>query len=81
MGNISDKHLQTVCLRGGEESCAYLLLGGNGTECAKTYPFFTEIIDVRLADGEMRNKGDNCSGPPEFKLNFKLHIVKNDKTV
>jgi hypothetical protein len=76
----SEKHVRTFCLgknREGGEVCSYLLFGA-GAECAKAWPSYLAVIRVRLAAGEMKARGDNCTGPPKFSSNLKLRVVKND---
>ena len=59
---IDEKHLKDVCkAKQGEESCAFLVLGLNGWECAK-FTNFEDMIRERIAEGTMRSKGDNCEG-------------------
>ncbi|MDP1719223.1 MAG: hypothetical protein Q8L24_02240 [bacterium] len=39
----------------------------NGFECAKNTPIEGIIWQKRI-EGSMVAKGDNCSGPPDFKV-------------
>lgn len=65
----SEQHITSVCKRGqGSETCRYLSFGGQGFVCAKGTDIGT-IIDRRSAEGTMKSKGNNCSGPPNFTPN------------
>lgn len=56
------------------EVYAYFVIGEKA-ECAKTWPRLAAAIEVRPAAGEMNAKGDDCSGPPKFVSNLKLHPI------
>ena len=62
MSTIESKHAKEICKVGqGDECCAFLVMGRDGFECVKG----TELkllIDLRLAEGTMNAKGDNCKG-------------------
>ncbi|HXK38036.1 MAG TPA: hypothetical protein VJ579_03135 [Candidatus Paceibacterota bacterium] len=61
-------HAESVCKVGKEvETCSFLCLGAGGHKCAKGTPLEPEIRR-KLERGEMRSKGDNCSGAPDFKV-------------
>jgi hypothetical protein len=65
---LEKKHVDDACAIGtGSKTCSYLLLGANGFECAKENPGMKTLIDERRRSGTMSAKGDNCSGPPDFK--------------
>ncbi len=62
MNKIDDKDITEVCKLGqGEECCAYLILGSSGAKCAKG-TMLAYNIELRLANGTMNAKGDNCEG-------------------
>lgn len=64
MEKISDSHAQSVCLIGQrKETCSFLTVGSGGWECLKGSNFEKAI---RIRQPQMRSKGDNCSGPPNF---------------
>ena len=63
---LPNGHEEKVCKAGcGEATCAFLTAGGDGFRCAKD-SVIEKNIRQRLAEGTMRAKGDNCSGPPDF---------------
>jgi hypothetical protein len=63
---VEDAHCENVCKRGqGAATCRFLTFG-KGFSCAKGSGLEPEIQS--RAD-TMRSKGNNCSGPPEFKPN------------
>ena len=67
IAQIPGGHERSVCRLGdGEATCAFLMFGG-GWLCAKAVPGIAATVRGRLAAGTMVAKGDNCSGPPEFK--------------
>lgn len=60
-------YLEAVCKLGqGEKACSFLMHDGSNPSCAKGSGFEI-IIRQRRAEGSIRSRGDNCSGPPEFK--------------
>ena len=62
---MTPDHAKEMCKVGqGEECCAFLLMGADGFECAKG-TFAEDVINLRLAEGTMNAKGDNCSGYTE----------------
>lgn len=63
MNKIESKtHIKEVCKIGqGEECCAYFVIGAGGSECAKG-TMLAYNIELRLANGTMNAKGDNCEG-------------------
>ncbi len=64
--DIPDDHLENVCRPGkGKSTCVFLMFGA-GFECAKKTGF-EKLLRDRRAQGETNAKGDNCSGPPDFK--------------
>jgi hypothetical protein len=66
MPEITREQVFKLCLPGsGEKTCAYLTMGP-GWNCAKGESF-ERAITQRAALGLMTAKGNNCSGPPEFK--------------
>ncbi len=58
---ISDKLLKEVCKISQKECCRYLICGAEGFVCAKLTPMKT-ILDIRVANNDMRAQGDNCKG-------------------
>lgn len=61
------EHLNQVCKLGqGKEVCRYLCFHRGKMACAKGSAL-QSIIDERSAQGTMSAKGDNCSGPSEFR--------------
>ncbi len=59
---ITEVWLKDTCLLGhGESTCAFLILDGSGFQCAKGTGIET-TIRLRLAEGMMGAKGDNCDG-------------------
>lgn len=59
-----------VCKKGqGAATCCFLGMGGHptGMKCLKGSDFEPAIRE-NMTRGTMRAKGDNCSGPPEFKI-------------
>lgn len=64
--NIADDLAEKMCRgKGGAHTCSFLMMGGNGWECAKGTPVEGIILDRRRA-GTMNAIGDNCSGAPDF---------------
>jgi hypothetical protein len=57
----------TVCKKGqGEATCSYLGLSPESFRCMKG-SYLERIIKMRRQEDLMAAKGDNCSGPPDFK--------------
>jgi hypothetical protein len=73
---LSDNRVKEICRIGqGGGTCAFLSFDPNtGFFCAKGTGL-ERVIFMRLAHGESRSKGDNCAGPP----NFKLHDIRVDE--
>lgn len=61
MGGLPEAHVKQVCQPGTEYCCRYLLLGFAGWGCGK-HLGLRSLIDQRVEAGEMRARGDNCSG-------------------
>lgn len=59
---MKDKFVKEICKPGTAECCRYLLMGGNGWECAKLQPQTKAHLDDRVARNDMRATGDNCDG-------------------
>lgn len=59
---IPDEYVMRVCKPGSEETCRYLLLGPKGWTCGKMDPGAKNTLDLRVASGMMKAKGDNCIG-------------------
>jgi hypothetical protein len=57
---------ETCKIGQGEECCAFLVMGTGGFECAKGTSLHN-AINLRLAEGTMNAKGDNCEGYVEAK--------------
>lgn len=64
---ITDDHVKNVCGLGQGEKCCAFLASRARWECAKDIPGVRDTILLRLAAGTMVAKGDNCSGPPDFR--------------
>lgn len=62
---LAESYLEKVC-KFGQESlvCRFLVLGTQGLSCAKKTSSFRDTIEQKK--GEMRARGNNCSGPPDF---------------
>ena len=57
----------TVCKIGkGRETCGFLGMSGVKFQCLKGSSFESKIRE-RQRQNSLGAKGDNCSGPPEFK--------------
>lgn len=68
MATIRNDRLNNVCKPGkGPFTCSYLGMGEQGLECLKSTEFQKAIDHMRAAKS-MVAMGDNCSGPPEFRL-------------
>lgn len=67
---LSEEHTRLICKKGmGGNCCSYLAMTVPNTwACAKELPDIYPIIDRRRAEGTMVAKGNNCSGPPDFKV-------------
>lgn len=60
--DITADDIEKVCgLGSGEKCCRYLGMGPKGWQCLK-HSSFREMIDARMAAGQMVAKGDNCEG-------------------
>lgn len=65
------EHVKNVCKIGqGNDCCRYLVLGGNGFECAKHTELAT-LLDTRVKDNTITAQGDNCEGKTVEELNAK----------
>ena len=66
--DIPEEKIKTLCKPGdGAATCSFLLAGrGARFSCSKGTAF-QATIDNRRAAGTMGAKGDNCSGPPDYK--------------
>jgi hypothetical protein len=57
-----NEHVKNVCRIGqGHSCCRYLVMGGNGFECAKHTELKT-LLDTRVATETITARGDNCMG-------------------
>lgn len=71
MPELPEEHIKLACLAGGieislpEQRCSFLILGVVGFECAKGSSVESLIRERRPT---MKARGDNCSGPPDFKI-------------
>ena len=64
---VTKKQAEEICKIGkGTQTCSFLMMGGNGFECAKQTSFESAIL-VRRNAGKMNAMGNNCSGPPDFE--------------
>ncbi len=62
---LDEKQIKNVCRPGqGAKTCSFLLAGPDGMECAKGTPLEGMIWARRST---MNAKGENCSGPPNFR--------------
>lgn len=65
---LTEEHVRQICKFGqGESTCSFLIVhpkGGWG--CAKGTSMEPGIWQ-RRTEGSLGSKGDNCSGPPDFK--------------
>jgi hypothetical protein len=69
INKISNKQIQEVCKCGkGEECCSFLAMGSGGFVCVKGTDMEPMIFQRRFLES-MTAMGNNCSGPPDFKLN------------
>ena len=60
---IPDWYVKDICRPGQmEKTCAFLLMGAEGWECAKDIAQFYHAVQLRLAKGTMTAQGDNCLG-------------------
>lgn len=68
MANVlTSDHVKKVCNPGqGAKTCSFLIGGAGGLECAKGTMWQAQIAERRAAK-TMDARGDNCSGPPNFK--------------
>jgi hypothetical protein len=70
---VPNGHETSVCKKGqGELTCSFLGLSSRDGhlvyECLKGSSL-ESAIRGRLREGSMKSKGDNCSGPPDFRAN------------
>ena len=63
--SIPTEHLKVCQLNQGPKTCAFLAFGEGVYFCAKGGAL-EKMIRGRLASGQMKAQGDNCSGPPVF---------------
>jgi len=85
---IPAEHVEKIC-RPGQPGCCAFLASRQPPEyfCAKAAPDLLRAIQSRLAEGTMGAQGDNCSGPPDYKIRRiwktgeSLRIVFQDSTV
>ena len=60
---IPDWYVNDICRLGQmEKTCAFLLISGEGWECAKDTAELYHMIQLRLAEGSMNAIADNCPG-------------------
>lgn len=65
---LSKPQVENICKFGkGEDCCSFLIFGGDGFSCAKGTSVEATISYRRFLE-TMRAMGDNCSGPPEYKI-------------
>ena len=70
--HLSENHIRTVCKKGhGEDTCQFLtfLSGENEWRCAKG----AETAVMAIWQSQQKHqvvvlKGNNCSGPPDFRI-------------
>lgn len=64
---VGEERVRSVCMFGDREAtCAFLLMSPRFS-CAKASPF-EDVLRRKLEVGLMTARGDNCSGPPSFKI-------------
>jgi len=64
---ISKERADEVCRMGqGRVCCIFVGDAPQGLVCLKRSVYATEMIQRKLM-GQTKAKGDNCSGPPDFK--------------
>lgn len=70
MNHPSDRAFRVATCRPGEgaASCSYLIFGAAGFDCAKGSSFLTRGIEERRSHANMTAQGDNCSGPPAYRV-------------
>ncbi len=75
---LSSLQVRSVCEKNG--GCKYLvkvLTNGAQVPCCMKYPQSDkDFADMAAANGATIKTADNCSGPPIFKLNSLLRLVK-----
>ena len=60
---MNEQYLIETCKMGlGEETCAFIVMGSGGFQCAKDDAVLRNTINLQLAEGSMTAKGDNCKG-------------------
>lgn len=62
---IPQKHLTEVCKPGQNESCCRYLANNGGEWTCEKLTLMRAFLDKRVAEGQMRAKGDNCEGLPQ----------------
>jgi hypothetical protein len=66
---ISQVYVEETCKLGqGEKTCAFLMMGAEGFDCAKGTSI-EATIRKRLEAGTMNAKGDNCEGWTKVGMN------------
>lgn len=61
---VANDHMNKVCRSGS--GCMYLVANPKFS-CAK-YTSLAHLLRENVKNGKMRSTGDNCSGPPSFKI-------------
>jgi hypothetical protein len=62
-------HEKNMCLIGsGSTTCSFVGFAENKWNCLKGSSLESTIRE-KIRDGSITAKGDNCSGPPDFKKN------------
>ena len=65
---VPDGYREKVCKMGkGPATCSFLGMTGSEFRCLKGSSM-ESIIQQRRQEDSMSAKGDNCSGPPDFKV-------------
>jgi hypothetical protein len=66
---LDPDHVERVCRRGQPGCCAYLASARlPDFFCAKGDAGLADVIRGRLREGTIGARGDNCSGPPDYRL-------------
>ena len=59
---MDNSYIKSVCKIRTTDCCRYLIMGGDGFECANLNPGLKKTIDERADSGKMNAIGKNCEG-------------------
>ena len=63
---LGREHLKNICRIGqGEKTCSYLGQDKRGIMCLKGTKYHQDLFQRRML-GQMKTKGDNCTGHPDY---------------